>query len=211
LSRAAIASGINGMAQDFEIIEKSTAFQGYFRIDRYRFRHRLFAGGWSGEVKREVFERGHAVAVLPYDPERDSVVLIEQFRIGAVAAGLPPWQEEIIAGIIDEGETPEAVAHREAEEEAGCKIEDLVFICEYLTSPGGASESVKLYCGRVDSRGIGGVHGLAAEHEDIRVEVVSVAEARERLLAGRFGNAPAIIAMQWLILNRDDLRRRWLP
>src|SRR5262245_57866832 len=179
------------MVQDFEIIEKTTAFQGYFRIDRYRFRHRLFAGGWSGVVQREVFERGHAVAVLPYDPERDAVVLIEQFRIGAVAAGLPPWQEEIVAGIIDEGETPEAVAHREAQEEAGCRIQDLVFICEYLTSAGGASESVKLYCGRVNSHGIGGIHGLAEEHEDIRVEVVSFAEARERLLAGRFGNAPA--------------------
>jgi ADP-ribose pyrophosphatase len=199
------------MAQDFEIIDKSTAFQGYFRIDRYRFRHRLFRGGWSGEVVREVFERGHAVGVLPYDPERDSVVLIEQFRIGAVAAGQPPWQEEIVAGIIDAGETPEAVAHREAEEEAGCRIQELVAICHYLASPGGTSESVQLYCGRVDGRGVGGIHGLAEEHEDIRVEVVPFAEARERLLAGRFRNAPAIIAMQWLTLNRDELRRRWLP
>jgi ADP-ribose pyrophosphatase len=194
---------------DFEIVEKSIAYQGYFRIDRYRFRHRLFAGGWSGEIKREVFERGHAVGVLAYDPERDAVILIEQFRIGAVAAGMPAWQGEVIAGIIDEGETPEAVARREAQEEAGCEIRDLVRICHYLVSPGGASETVQLYCGRVDSTGIGGVHGLPEEHEDIRVEVVSFAEARERLLAGRFGNAPTIMALQWLILNRDELRRQW--
>ena len=195
---------------DFELIEKATLFQGYFRIDRYRFRHRLFAGGWSGEIRREVFERGHAVVVLPYDPERDAVVMIEQFRIGAAAAGMPMWQHEVIAGIIDAGETPEAVAHREAREEAGCEIRDLVPIYHYLVSPGGASETVRLFCGRVDSRGLGGIHGLPQEHEDIRVEVVPFAEARARLESGRIGNAPTIIALQWLVINHDALRARWL-
>lgn len=195
---------------DFELIEKATLFQGYFRIDRYRFRHRLFAGGWSGEIRREVFERGHAVVVLPYDPERDAVVMIEQFRIGAAAAGMPMWQHEVIAGIIDAGETPEAVAHREAREEAGCEIRDLVPIYHYLVSPGGASETVRLFCGRVDSRGLGGIHGLPHEHEDIRVEVVPFAEARARLESGRIGNAPTIIALQWLVINHDALRARWL-
>jgi ADP-ribose pyrophosphatase len=195
---------------DFQVIEKSTAFQGYFRIDLYRFRHRLFAGGWSGEVRREVFERGHAVVVLPYDPERDSVVMIEQFRIGAAAAGMPMWQLEVIAGIIDEGETPEDVARREAREEANCAIQDLVPVYHYLASPGGTSESVRLFCGRVDSRGLGGIHGLATEHEEIRVEVVQFAEAKARLEGGKIGNAPTIIALQWLILNRDALRQQWL-
>jgi len=196
--------------QDFELIEKSTLFQGYFRIDLYRFRHRLFAGGWSGEVRRELFERGHAVVVLPYDPERDAVVMIEQFRIGAAAAAMPMWQLEVIAGIIDEGETPEAVAHREAQEEAHCEILDLVPVYHYLASPGGTSETVRLFCGRIDSRGLGGIHGLPEEHEDIRVEVVPFAEARARLEGGRIGNAPTIIALQWLLLNREQLRRRWL-
>jgi ADP-ribose pyrophosphatase len=195
---------------DFELIEKATLFQGYFRIDRYRFRHRLFAGGWSGEIRREVFERGHAVVLLPYDPERDAVVMIEQFRIGAAAAGMPMWQREVIAGIIDAGETPEAVAHREAREEAGCEIRDLVPIYHYLVSPGGASETVRLFCGRVDSRGLGGIHGLPHEHEDIRVEIVPFAEARARLESGRIGNAPTIIALQWLAINHDALRARWL-
>lgn len=194
---------------DFQLIEKSTLFQGYFRVDLYRFRHRLFAGGWSGEVRREVFERGHAVVVLPYDPERDAVVMIEQFRIGAAAAGLPMWQLEVVAGIIDEGETPDAVARREAREEANCEILDLIPIYHYLASPGGTSESVQLFCGRVDSRGLGGIHGLADEHEDIRVEVVSFAEARARLDSGKIGNATTIIALQWLALNRDALLQRW--
>jgi ADP-ribose pyrophosphatase len=197
--------------KDFQLIEKSTLFQGYFRLDLYRFRHRLFAGGWTDEVRREVFERGHAVVVLPYDPERDAVVMIEQFRIGAAAAGMPMWQLEVIAGIIDDGETPEAVARREAREEADCEILDLVPIYHYLASPGGTSESVRLFCGRVDSRGLGGVHGLPHEHEDIRVEVVPYAEARARLDGGRIGNAPAIIALQWLALHREALRQRWLP
>lgn len=195
---------------DFQIIEKSTLFRGYFRVDLYRFKHRLFAGGWSGEVRREVFERGHAVVVLPFDPERDAVVMIEQFRIGAAAAGLPMWQLEVVAGIIDQDESPESVARREAREEANCDIIDLVPVYHYLASPGGTSESVRLYCGRVDSRGLGGIHGLADEHEDIRVEVVPFAEARSRLESGRIGNASTIIALQWLALNREGLRQRWL-
>jgi ADP-ribose pyrophosphatase len=205
-----IGEGPHGMTdQDFQLIERSTLFQGYFRIDLYRFRHRLFAGGWSGEVRREVFERGHAVVVLPYDPARDAVVMIEQFRIGAAAADMAMWQLEVIAGIIDEGETPEEVARREAQEEALCEILDLLPIYHYLASPGGTSESVRLFCGRVDSRGLGGIHGLPEEHEDIRVEVVPFAEARARLEGGRIGNAPTIIALQWLLLNRDSLRQRW--
>lgn len=195
---------------DVNILARDTCYQGYFRIDRYRFRHRLHDGGWSGEVTRELFERGHAVAVLPYDPRADAVVLIEQFRIGAYAAGLPCWQTEIVAGIIDPGETPEDVARREASEEAGCRILDLAPICRYLVSPGGASESVVLFCGRVNSTGVGGVHGLAHENEDIKVEVVPWPQARARLADGSIGNAVTIIALQWLALHRDDIRRRWL-
>src|SRR4029077_4726641 len=172
------------MADNVEIIDKTLRYKGFFEIVRYRFRHRLFAGGWSGEIEREVFERGHAVAVLPYDPAADAVVLIEQFRIGAFVGGMAPWQTEIVAGIIEAGETPEDVARREAEEEAGAAIGALIPICRYLVSPGGASESVQLYCGRVDSKGLGGIHGLPQEHEDIRVEVRPFAVALAALNAG---------------------------
>jgi len=169
------------MAKDIEILDKSEQYKGYFRINRYRLRHRLYAGGWSGELQRELFERGHAVGVLPYDPAADSVVLIEQFRIGALVAGMGPWLTEVVAGIIEEGEAPEEVARRETREEAGIEVMDLMPICRYLVSPGGSSESVILFCGRVDSRGAGGIHGLAAEHEDIKVDVVPYAEAMRRL------------------------------
>lgn len=196
-------------SNDVEIIEKKTAYDGYFRIDSYRLRHRLHAGGWSGDVHREVFERGHVAAVLPYDPVLDAVVLLDQFRIGAYLADFPPWQTEVVAGVIDEGETVEAVADRETREEAGCTILDLVPICRYLSSPGGTTESVALFCGRVDSKGVGGIYGLAHEQEDIRATVVPFDSVAGLLEEGRIGNAVTIIALQWLLLHRDDLRRQW--
>jgi ADP-ribose pyrophosphatase len=196
--------------QDVEIVERSTVFQGYFRVDKYRLRHRLHAGGMSQELSREVFERGHAAGVLPYDPLNDRVVLIEQFRIGAYAAGQNPWVTEIVAGIIEAGESVEALIHREAQEEAGLEILALEPIHEYLASPGGTSETQRLYCGRVDADEAGGIHGLAEEGEDIRVLPISYGKALARLRSGEIRNASAIIALQWLALNRDRLRETWL-
>jgi ADP-ribose pyrophosphatase len=197
------------MADGVELLEKSERYSGFFRINRYRLRHRLFAGGWSGVIEREVFERGHAVGVLPYDPVADSLVLIEQFRIGALVAGMSPWLIEVVAGIIEEGEAPEEVARRETLEEAGLEIQALIPMCRYLVSPGGSSESVRLYCGRVDSRGAGGIHGLAEEHEDIRVDHLPYGEAMRLLEEGLVTNSVSLIALQWLALHRDRVRAAW--
>ena len=197
------------MADGVELLDKSERYSGFFRINRYRLRHRLFAGGWSGAIEREVFERGHAVGVLPYDPVADSIVLIEQFRIGALIAGMSPWLIEVVAGIAEEGEAPEEVARRETQEEAGLEIQALMPMCRYLVSPGGSSESVRLYCGRVDSRGAGGIHGLAEEHEDIRVDRVAYEEAMHLLEEGRVTNSVSLIALQWLALHRDRVRAAW--
>ena len=193
-----------------EIVEKKTVFQGYFQVDRYLLKHRTFEGGWSPVISREIFERGHAASVLPYDPERDAVVLIEQFRAGALAAGLGPWLIEIVAGIIGPGETAEEVVRREAIEEMGRAVTDLEPICTYLLTPGGSSETLAMFCGRVDSDGAGGIHGLDEEGEDIRVLVRSVDEAIAMLNDGTIFNANAVLALQWLALNREGLRRRWL-
>ena len=197
------------MADGVELLEKSESYSGFFRINRYRLRHRLFAGGWSGAIEREVFERGHAVGVLPYDPVADSVVLIEQFRIGALVAGMSPWLIEVVAGIAEEGEAPEEVARRETLEEAGLEIQALIPMCRYLVSPGGSSESVRLYCGRVDSRRAGGIHGLAEEHEDIRVDHLPYGEAMHLLEEGLVTNSVSLIALQWLALHRDRVRAAW--
>jgi ADP-ribose pyrophosphatase len=193
-----------------EIIEKRVAYQGYFRIDRYRIRHELFGGGMSKPLDREVFERGHAVGLLPYDPVRDVVVLIEQFRIGAYAAGFEPWMMEIVAGIVEDGETPDDVARRESREEANLTLTELMPMCRYVASPGGASESVWLFLGRVDASNAGGIHGLDHEDEDIRVEPTPWTEARKMLDDGRMCNALGIIALQWLALHRDEIRAKWL-
>lgn len=192
-----------------EVVRKTTPYRGHFQMDVYHLRHCKFDGGWTDSMTRELFERGHAAAVLPYDPRRDCVVLIEQFRIGAFAAGVEPWLIEVVAGIIDEGEDPAEVVRREAVEEAGCEILDLVPIGRFLMTPGASSETLAMYCGRVDSAGVGGLHGLDHEGEDIRSFVVPAAEALERVMACACPNANTVISLQWLMLNRAELRRRW--
>lgn len=190
-------------------VDRRVAFQGHFRIAEYRFRHSLFGGGASGEIKREVFERGHAAAVLPYDPARDHVVLIRQFRAGAHAAGRHAWVWETVAGIIEDGETGADVARREAREEADLEIGELVAMCDFLVSPGGTSETCAMFCGRVDASAAGGVHGLASEGEDILVRAFDLAEARAMLERGEIASATGVIGLQWLLLHRDELRARW--
>ncbi|WP_232023891.1 NUDIX domain-containing protein [Sulfurivermis fontis] len=194
-----------------EIVEQRTCYQGFFRMEHYRLRHRRYDGGMSPLLSRELFERGHAAAVLPYDPVLDRIVLLEQFRIGALDAPGGPWLLEIVAGIIESGETAAEVVEREMLEEAGCTLLALEPICEYLVSPGGTSERISLYCGRVDAAGVGGIHGLAAEGEDIRVFTVTFAEAMALLSSGRINSASPIIALQWLQLNRSRLQQLWSP
>ncbi|MDX1512875.1 MAG: NUDIX domain-containing protein [Gammaproteobacteria bacterium] len=192
-----------------DLIEKTTVFDGYFQIDRFKLRHSLHEGGMSAPLVREVFERGRVAAVLPVDPTRDEVVLIEQFRIGPYAVGWDPWILEGVAGIIEEGESAEDVARRECIEEAGCEITDLVPIMRYLSTPGACTETVDLYCGRVDSSAAGGVHGLDEEGEDIRVRVYTVPEALDLLEQSRIVNGKTIIALQWLALHYPRLKDRW--
>jgi ADP-ribose pyrophosphatase len=194
---------------DVEVVEKAEVYKGRFQIDRYRLRHKRHDGTWSETFTREVFERGQAAAVLPYDPALDRVVLIEQFRPGAYAAGRHPWLIEIVAGIIDPGETAETVVRREAWEEAHVELSAVERIGSFLMTPGACTEGVDFYVGRVDSRGAGGTHGLAHEHEDIRVFTAATDEAAALLAAGKVENALAIIAIQWLLLNRMQLRDRW--
>ncbi len=201
------------MDKQFEILDSKVVYHGFFNLESYRLKHTLFAGGWSEPIERELFRRNNCVGVLLYDPERDAVVLIEQFRVGAITHAIPAehcWLLEIVAGGIEEGETPEQVAYREAEEEAGCQIQALKLINRFYTTPGGCSELLSLFCGKIDSSGVGGIHGLADEQEDIRVSVVSFAEAYQLLESGRINSGIPIIAIQWLALHRDALRQEWL-
>jgi ADP-ribose pyrophosphatase len=191
------------------LIEKQAAFKGYFRIHRLRLRFPLYEGGMSGEVVREILERGRVAAVLLVDPDRDAVVLIEQFRPGPYAAGDQPWLIEVVAGVIEGEESAEEMTRREAREEANCDVTDLFPVMRFFTSPGASTESVTLFCGRVDSSNAGGVHGLDEEGEDIRVMVLSVREAVALLHEGKIVNAKTIIALQWLSANYESVKSRW--
>lgn len=193
----------------WELVEKEVLYQGFYRLLRMRIRHTLFQGGVSPLVERELLNRGYAVGVLPYDPLRDKVVLIEQFRIGAIESPRSPWLVEIIAGLIDPGESPQEVAHREAGEEANCTLQQMEQIFSYYSSPGGTDERIILFIARVDTHGIGGIHGLAKEGENIRAHVISAESAFGQVRQGLIDNAMSIIALQWLELNRARLQAIW--
>ncbi|EPA9744741.1 ADP-ribose diphosphatase [Cronobacter malonaticus] len=194
---------------DVEIIAREKLYRGFFSLDLYRFRHRLFNGEMSGEVRREIFERGHAAVLLPFDPVRDEVVLIEQIRIAAFDTSDTPWLLELVAGMIEPGETVEEVARREAMEEAGFSVGRVKKFMSYLASPGGTSERLSLMVGEVDATTAQGIHGLADENEDIRVHVVSREQAYQWVEEGRIDNAASVIALQWLQLHHQALRNEW--
>jgi len=195
--------------QAVELVRREVAFEGYFKVIRYFLRHTLHNGGMSGTISREVFERGQAGAVLPYDPQRDEVVLIRQFRAGTYAAGRHPWTWEVVAGIIEENETAEDMVRREMVEEANLSVDELLPIQDLMLTPGACSEACRIFLGRVDTAKAGGVFGLADEHEDILVKVLPFAEAYAMAQRNEVDNAVAVVAVLWLALHRDEVRKRW--
>ncbi len=199
----------------WSMINKQKLYSGFYKLSAIELQHELFAGGQSKILRRELIDRGQAVAVLPYDPIRDEVVLIEQFRIGAAAvtnnpATNNPWVIEIIAGYKETGESVEEVAQREAYEEAGCRVTDLLPMFNYYSSPGGCNEQIQIYLARTQSSDINGIHGLDEEGEDIRVHVISSQQAFDWLDSGKINSAAPIIALQWFRLNYQRIRENWL-
>lgn len=185
------------------------------KLDIVRFRHRRFDGTMSDTRTWEVWRRGRAAAIVPYDPVRDAVVLIEQFRLPALVAGYDPVLVELPAGMCDGGEPPEITAAREIEEEMHLSATDLTPIGTFILTAGGADETCAIYVGRVavPPAGPDGLvattGGLAAEHEDIRVRVWDAAAAEAAALAGRIPNSVAALGLMWLAANRPRLRRDW--
>lgn len=194
---------------DVDVITIETPFKGYFQIDDYTLRHKKYNGEWSQPMSREVFERGHVSAMLLFDPVKDTVVMVEQFRVGAYAAGYYPWLIEIPAGIIEKDQTPQDVAIRETFEETGCTAKRIEFIADYLVTQGGSSETMYLYCVEVDSDESLEFAGLDHEGEDIRVLKYSTNELFNMLETGQVHNSTGIIAIQWLKIHHDKLRNEW--
>lgn len=194
---------------DVEIVSKQSLYNGFFKMVQYKIKHKLFAGGWSSEITREMFERGHAVALLPYDPVTDEFVMIQQFRLGALATTESPWLIEVIAGMIDPGFEAEDVCHKEAQEEAGITLTQLTKVCSYLSSPGGTTERLDLFLAQTDSTKAQGIHGVHNEAEDIKVLRVPRLEAKKWLETGVIDNAAAIIILQHFFLHEQAILQQW--
>lgn len=194
---------------DFEVIDEQSQWRGFFEVVDVSLRHRLFGGGWSGEVRRVVARRREAVGVLIYDPRIDCLAVAEQFRVGALRRQPSPWLMELIAGLMETGESPEEVARRECMEEAGVELQALERVAAYYSSPGGSDEYFHLYCGRADLAGAEGLYGLDCEAEDIRLHVLPVAEVLAMAEDGRIDNAHSLVAIHWFARHQQRLRASW--
>ncbi|HEY9049950.1 MAG TPA: NUDIX domain-containing protein [Gammaproteobacteria bacterium] len=189
----------------WKLLSRKQVYSGFFKVEECHVSHETYAGG-DVEIKRELFHRGDAVAVLLYDPVNDKLVMIEQFRIGAIGDEDGPWLLEIVAGVVEEGESVKDVAKRECREEAGLDVHAFETIHTFYSSPGGCSEKIYILCGLVDSTKANGIHGIADEGEDIKVSVLDYDEVVDLLESDHISSAIPIIALQWLQLNRERLR-----
>lgn len=194
---------------DVEILSREICHDGFLRVERLTLKHRLFDGGWSETLERELQRKAPAVGILLFDPARDEVLLVRQFRIGMLGEESNAWALELVAGTVEEGEELHEVAIREAQEESNTAPTDLIHICDYYNSPGGSNEKITLFCGRIDSANAGGIFGLVQEHENIEAIVLSYNEALLATESGQLNNAMIIIAMQWLQLHRSKLLKQW--
>lgn len=193
--------------QDFEIQQENLVYNGVFQVKRFSLRHRLFNGNWTPLLQREFIQRQDAAAAILYDPIQNKVVMVEQFRVGLI--GRPerqsPWMLEIVAGLLDEGESAEDTILRESVEEAGCEIKKLIKIGEFYNTPGGFSEKTTVFCGLVNVDGVEGIHGLDTEDEDILVHVLSPEGLYQAMDQGQLvTSASTMIAIQWLRQHSEN-------
>ncbi len=183
---------------------------GFLELQEMTLQHRRYDGGWTGNLSRTTVVWGDAVTLLPYDPHRDRVLLLEQFRPGAVARGdRNPWCIEVVAGRLDKEEPAEQTIRREALEEAGLELGRLEKIAAYYPSPGVVAELLTSFVGEADLEGPGGLHGLADEGEDIRTMVLSFDQAMAALAEGAINSAMGLVSLLWLAANRERLRAEW--
>jgi len=197
--------------KDVSISAIETKYQGFFKLNEYRLKHKLFSQKQSNEFTREVFERGDAVVVMLYDQSQDKLLLLEQFRAGVLRTGEKPWMLEFVAGMFDDNESPVDVAIRETKEEANIELipEQVKPIMKYLSSPGAMSECIHLYWATFESNDVlpGSVYGLDDENEDILLHIISRTDALALLREGKISNAATIIGLQWLAMNYQNLTK----
>ena len=197
--------------QHLEVTEEKEIYSGRFRVLQNTLKFKMFSGRWSDTVTRFIMERKHAASILLYNPQRDTVIMVEQMRVGAINSSLnSPWVLEPVAGLIDSEDTPEETAVRESMEEANCKVLDLVPMHSYLVSSGISNEFCYAYCGRISHCEPGSIHGLIEESEDIKIHEITTQDAFDMLREGKIVSGGAIISLQWLQLNLVALKKMWL-
>lgn len=197
-------------AEDVCLKEQKVEYQGFMQLDTLTLQHRRFAGDFTPVITRELLRREPVAGALIWDPALAEVLLVEQFRVGAMADERTPWCLEVVAGIADEeNESLEALIQREALEEANVTLIKLIPLPPYFVSPGGTNERVHLFLGLADLSQAGGVHGLASEHEDIRSHRVPTEQLPQLLAEGYLNNAASIIAVQWFLLHQTELLQKY--
>lgn len=195
--------------EDIKIHDQRIAYQGYAKVHEVTFSHPTFGGDKTLTVTREIFESENAVVIVPFDPARNEICLIEQLRMGPLMAGDHPWVIEAIAGRIDKGTTAEEIAIKEAQEEAGCQVSDLIDMGTYFQSPGIFAEQITYFLARADLSNIGGTHGLESENEDIRPLTLDLSHAFDALDAGDFVSAPTALALLLMRSRLNELSTMW--
>lgn len=185
----------------FSIHDTRVLSDGFFKMIEYTVSHSLFKGGVSQQYSREVLERGDAVAIFLHDAIRDEVVLVEQFRAGAIHTP-NPWLVELVAGIIEPGEDAPDVARRESKEECGADVTELEFVCHYFNSAGGSTETTSVFYAQIDASNIEGIHGLENENEDIRVSKVRTETFIQKLDNGHYKSGSLVLAGYWFKSQR---------
>ena len=189
------------MSSNFKVTNKKNLYDGFFKMNEISLKYKKYDGSWSNEIKRELFGGAQVSAVLPYDPIKKKIVLIQQFRPGTISKNTNNYLNEIVAGIIDAGESPEIAAKRECLEETGYKIKKLTPIQGYFPAPGSSESFYHLFLGEVDSKNGKKIMGLDNENEDILVESFKINQVKKMMQEGKFINGLTLIAIQWFFLN----------
>ena len=189
------------MSSKFKILNKKNIHNGFFKMNEITLKYKKYDGSWSNEIKRELFGGAQVSAVLPYDPKNKKIVLIQQFRPGTISRDSNNYLDEIVAGIIDPGESPKDTAIRECLEETGCKVKNLRSIQGYFPAPGSSESFYHLFLAEVIAPDKEAIRGLENENEDILVKSYTFEQVKEKMEKNEILNGLTLIALQWFFLN----------
>ena len=189
------------MKSKFKILNYRNIYNGFFKMNEITLKYKKYDGSWSNDIKRELFGGAQVSAVLPYDPIKKEIILIQQFRPGTISKNVNNYLDEIVAGIIDPGEDAETTAKRECLEETGCEVKKLIPIQNYFPAPGSSESFYYLFLAEIETFEGDRIMGLNSENEDILVKSFKIDDIKDKLKNGEIINGLSLIALQWFFLN----------